>query len=142
MSDHPQIAAAKEAIRELVPGAVEKLGQLAESEHDGIALGAVKEILDRGGVPAKVDHNLHVDLTIDEEIESMLRSLQRNANRQELKAELEIEDAIVVQDAPEREPEPALVAGVLPGEYRPPPPPEEEDPNASGWWQAKPSAGE
>lgn len=139
MADHPVIAKAKEDIRGLVPGAVEKLGELSDSEHDGIRLAAVKEILDRGGVPTKQDVNVHVDLTMDEEIENLLRTLHRNRNREELKEEIEIEDAIVIEDQVELE-QTLSGTGVLPGEYVAPEEPEPEDPNASAWWQAQPEA--
>lgn len=140
MADHPDIAAAKQRIREMVPGAIDVLETLLESEHDGIRLSASREVLDRGGVPAKAELGIVVDLTIDEEIESMLRSLKRNAERDELKAELNIEDAEIVEDPA------ALNAGELvfdhdeslPGNQPAPPEEPTPDPLADASWQAKP----
>jgi hypothetical protein len=142
VADHPEIAAAKQRIREMVPGAIDVLEELLESEHDGIRLSASREVLDRGGVPAKAELAIAVDLTIDEEIESMLRSLRRNAERDELKAEFDVEEAEIVEDPA------ALSAGELvfdhdqslPGNQPAPEPEPEPDPLADASWQAKPRA--
>lgn len=124
----------------MVPGAIDVLEELLVSEHDGIRLSASREVLDRGGVPAKAELGVTVDLTLDEEIEQMLRSLRRNAERDELKAELEVEDAEIVDDPA------ALGAGELvfdhdeslPGNQPAPEPEPEPDPLADASWQAKP----
>lgn len=126
----------------MVPGAIDVLEELLESEHDGIRLSASREVLDRGGVPAKAELGIVVDLTLDEEIEQMLRSLKRNADRDQLKADLVVEDAEVVDETT------ALGSGelvfdhdeALPGNQ---PAPEVEpapDPLADASWQARPKS--
>lgn len=140
MADHPEIAAAKQRLREMVPGAIDRLEELLDSEHAGIRLSATREVLDRGGVPAKAQVDISIDVTLDEEIESMLRQLRRNAEREQLKEELEVEDAEIVEDAA------ALMPGELvfddteklPGNQPPPEPVPEPDPLADVHWQAKP----
>lgn len=104
MADSPEVAEAKDRLRALVVPAVATLAELVESDHAGIRLGAAKEILDRGGVPARRDTHTTVDVTMDEEIEELLRSVKRQMAARNTPPEddlANIEEAIVVQDPAE-----------------------------------------
>lgn len=139
MADSPEIAEAKDKLRELVVPAVETLGELIDSEHAGIRLGASKEVLDRGGLPTRRDVHQHVDLTLDEEIESLIRSVRRQVeHRSSLTGEgLDIEDAIVIEDeGPLPLGEQAADQIGLPFAATTEEDEEEDVPNA--WWQARP----
>lgn len=140
MADHPEIAAAKARLRDMVPGAIDVLEDLLDSEHAGIRLSASREVLDRGGVPAKAQVELAIDLTIDEEIESMLRQLKRNANRDELKAELDVEEAEIVEDPAQLGPGELVFdhEESLPGRQPVAEPEPDPDPLADPSWQARP----
>jgi len=139
VADTPEIAEAKAKLRELVGPAVEVLEELMQSEHDGIRLGASKEVLDRGGVPAKQDHTINVEIGIDSEIESVIARVQAQLSKSDT-SEFDIEDAEIVSDEDEVSQLPAgeqagLLIGVPLDEIA-----EEaevvEDPPA--WWQAVP----
>jgi hypothetical protein len=67
------------------------LEDLMETGAQRVRLGAAKEVLDRGGLPARQETHVNIDVTMDEQIERLLRSLsERNAG-------VGIEDAEVVE---------------------------------------------
>lgn len=140
MAEAPEIQEAKEKLRKLVPVAVDKLAGLMDSEHDGIRLGASKEVLDRGGVPAKQDHHVSIEVGLDEEIEQLIAGVRRQVEgkktAEQYTADL-IEDAEVVEDAlplPLGEQAAKLIG--VPVDDRAPEPEEVEVVEA--WWQAAP----
>lgn len=145
MADAPEIAEAKAKLRGLVVTAVDSLEDLMGSEHDGIRLGAAKEVLDRGGVPAKHDHNVTVEIGIDEEIEELIGSVRRQVEGKKTADEYlnGIEDAIVVDEngdeVSQLEPgeEAARYIGVPRDEVIEDA--EEVEAPARAWWQANPT---
>lgn len=148
MADAPEVAKAKERLRELVVPAVEHIAELMDSEHDGIRLSAAKEVLDRGGVPAKSDVHHHVEIGLDDEIEQLIAGVKRQGEGKKLAAEFEssdIEDAVVIDENGDPELPPGEAAGRLIGvpfddvpaevetlEYEAP----------AAWWQANPNSDE
>lgn len=126
----------------MVVPAVDKLNGLLESEHDGIRLGAVKEVLDRGGVPSKQEHTHAIEITLDDEIEQLIAGVKRQVEQRsnpEKFDDINIEDAEIVEDEEAVE----LPAGEKAAEFigvpvddREPEPEEVEVVEA--WWQAAP----
>lgn len=100
MAEVPEVAAAKAKLKTLVGPAVECLGELLESEHSGIRLGASKEILDRGGVPAKHETSVQIEVGLDDEIEALLGQVKKQITQRNKAADPldNIEDAIVIED--------------------------------------------
>jgi hypothetical protein len=142
MADDPRVAEAKERLRGLVGPAVEQLAGLLESEHDGIRLGAAKEVLDRGGVPTRQEHNVSIEIGIDEEIEELIRGVRRQITTPKGDGAVDnIEDAVVIEDEvpPEIGEQAAKFIGV-PIDDRDPEPEEVE--LVEAWWQAAPAVGE
>lgn len=140
MPDSPEVIQAKEKLRQLVVPAVETLEELVTSEHDGIRLGAAREILDRGGVPAKHETHVQLDIGLDDEIEQLLGNVRRQVEQRGKPTEFgdEIEDAVLVEEQPEL----PLGEQVRERIGVPPEAPEavivEPEP-ATAWWQAKPT---
>jgi len=84
---------ARAKIRGLVPSAVDVLEDLMETGAQRVRLGAAKEVLDRGGLPARAETHIEIDVTMDEQIEGLLRSLsERKAG-----VGTDIQDAEVVE---------------------------------------------
>lgn len=141
MADDPRVQQAKEKLRDMVVPAVDTLEGLMKSEHDGIRLGAVKEVFDRGGVPAKQEHTHAIEVTLDDEIEQLIAGVKRQVeqrNNPDKYDDVTIEDAEVVEDENSE-----LPAGEKAGQYigvpvddREPEPEEVEVVEA--WWQATP----
>ncbi len=100
MAEVPEVAAAKAKLKTLVGPAVDTLGELLESEIVGIRLGASKEILDRGGVPAKHETTVQVEVGLDDEIEALLGQVKRQITQRNKAADPlnDIEDAVVIED--------------------------------------------
>jgi hypothetical protein len=103
VAESPTIREARERLISTVPSAVETLADLLDSQADGVRLGAAREILDRGGLPARQDHHVEVEIGLDDEIEALLRGVARQQEGAELEAEMEIEDAIVIEDEREED---------------------------------------
>lgn len=141
MADHPQVAAAKARLKEMVIPAVDTLDDLLHSDHAGIRLGAAREILDRGGVPARTEHNIQVDLTMDEEIEQLIGKVRAQHRATEAAAEAQIEDAVIIEEqAPVELPVGELAADVIAMTQpeREAAVIEEENTADIAWWQAAP----
>jgi len=135
VADHPEVVRAKEKLKTLVVPAVDVLEELSQSEHAGIRLGAVREILDRGGVPARQEQHLSIDLTMDEEIEQLVSAVRRQVTGARAAADASIEDAILIEEEEARErPIGELAAETIgvPPQVPTPSEPEEE----VAWWQA------
>lgn len=139
MADDPRVQQAKEKLREMVVPAVDTLAGLMDSEHDGIRLGAVKEVLDRGGVPAKQEHVHAIEVTLDDEIEQLIAGVKRQVEQKRNPTQFDgvtIEDAELVEEAelPAGEAAGKLIG--VPVDDREPEPEEVEVVEA--WWQAAP----
>ncbi len=142
MADVPEVAKAKEKLRALVVPAVDTLAELMDSEHDGIRLGASKEVLDRGGVPAKREQHVQIEVGLDQEIAELISDIKRQGMNvkaaQDYLSDDGIEDAEVVVEDPELTPgeQAAQYIGVATDDI----PVEAEVVNEpqSAWWQALP----
>ena len=141
MAEAPEVAAAKAKLKTLVGPAVTALEELMASDIPGIRLGASREILDRGGVPAKHEVSAQIEVGLDEEIEALLgqvkkQIVQRNKAIDPMDG---IEDAIVIEE----EPEPVeLPVGEQAAEFIGVPLDDQiadaEVENEVAWWQASP----
>lgn len=143
MAESPAVLEARERLIELVPKAVATLADLmTNSEQDNVRLGASREVLDRGGLPAKSTHTVEIEVGLDAEIEQLLRGIKRQQVKNTSGDDSldNIEDAIVIEDQPqllgeqvvtEREEERAASLNLEVQNE-----PTEEGP---AWWQQNPS---
>lgn len=75
--ERPEVTAAKERLAGLLPQALNTLEELLESPSQGARLGASKEILDRGGLPAHVAVDQTIEVGLNDQIELMLGKLAK-----------------------------------------------------------------
>ena len=143
MPESPAVLEARERLIELVPKAVATLADLmTNSEQDNVRLGASREVLDRGGLPAKSTHTVEIEVGLDAEIEQLLRGIKRQQVKNTSGDDSldNIEDAIVIEDQPqllgeeiltERETERAESMNL---DSKPDP-----TENEAAWWQQTPA---
>jgi len=72
-------------LQDLTPRAIARLGKLVESESEQIALGAVKEVLDRNLGKAKQSVSVDVDVSLNK---LHLEALQRLADMAQAKPDM------------------------------------------------------
>jgi hypothetical protein len=142
VAEDPRVQEAKEKLRDLVVPAVQQLEGLLQSEHDGVRLGAAKEVLDRGGVPTKQEQHVSIEVGLDDEIEQLIVKVRQQLESKDKKGEYEdadIEDAELVEDAqlPPGEQAAAFI-GVPIDEREPTVEETTEVPDVEAWWQATP----
>lgn len=77
MPERPEVIAAKEKLATLLPGALEALEDLLDSPSQGARLGAARDILDRGGLPATQIVDQHVEVGLDDQISLLLGKLAK-----------------------------------------------------------------
>jgi hypothetical protein len=139
VADAPEVAQAKEKLRGLVVTAVDRLEDLMDSDHDGIRLGAAKEVLDRGGVPVRHGLDVQVEIGLDDEIEQLMSDVRRQVEGKKTAQEYladGIEDAVVIED--DRELEVGEQAGKLIGVPVDDVVADAETEDHAAWWQAAP----
>lgn len=77
MAENPEITKARERLVDLLPSAVSTLEELLASPNGQVALGAAKDVLDRGGLPAKTGVDVNVTIGLDDEIQQLLDGINR-----------------------------------------------------------------
>lgn len=78
MRDEPEeVREARRKLQTLVGPAVDAVEGLLDSHSEAVRLGAAKEVMDRGGLPAKQQQDVHVDVTLDSRIELALAKISK-----------------------------------------------------------------
>jgi len=101
--EQPTLRKARERLTEIVPDAVETLATLLDDADSKVRLGAAKEVLDRGGLPARMEFEATLDTAgLDDAIAGLILKLERKGTMRllpDLAPEEDVIDAEVIEEA-------------------------------------------